>query len=145
MNSNFEFKKLNTKEAYRSIYPFIQMLSPYLDEKTFLSYADTLFNTTNYHLFAMYDNKKILGICALWFGVKFYCGKYAELDNFVISPEYRSQGVGTIFYDFLEKEVEKENCETIMLDAYLINQAGHRFYQKMGFEAKGYHFIKKLL
>jgi hypothetical protein len=35
-------------------------------------------------------------------------------------------------------------CKTAMLDAYIGNEAGHRFYEREGFSKRGFHFLKTL-
>jgi GNAT superfamily N-acetyltransferase len=30
----------------------------------------------------------------LWFGIKLWCGKYLEIDNFIVHPEHRKKGIG---------------------------------------------------
>ena len=46
--------------------------------------------------------------------------------------------------DFLEDLARAEGVKTLMLDAYLENHKAHAFYEREGFEKKGYHFLKKI-
>ena len=71
-----------------------------------------------------------------------WCGKYLELDNVIVSKEYRSKGVGKILSDFLDKKAHLNNCTILVLDAYTSNFKAHRFYYNQGFSPKGFHFVK---
>jgi GNAT superfamily N-acetyltransferase len=65
-----------------------------------------------------------------------------ELDNVIVSAEYRSKGVGKIMSEYLEKIAIELNCNIQVLDAYSTNFKAHRFYYNQGFSPKGFHFIK---
>ncbi len=98
----------------------------------------------NYTLVLAFDGDELIGICGYWIATKFYCGKYMEIDNFIIDPKHRSKRYGSEFMQYLEGIARGLGCETVMLDAYLENTRGHRFYEKNGYRAKGYHFLKKI-
>jgi ribosomal protein S18 acetylase RimI-like enzyme len=44
----------------------------------------------------------------------------------------------------LHEIARQQQCDVMMLDAYLHNTRAHAFYEKAGLKAKGYHFIKKV-
>ena len=46
--------------------------------------------------------------------------------------------------DWLEAEAKRKGCKILMLDAYVENFSGHKFYYREGFIARGFHFLKKL-
>lgn len=90
------------------------------------------------------NEDKILGVSGIWIGYKLYCGKYLEMDNVVVDHECRNLGIGAILYESALKIAQEESCRVMMLDAYLENTGAHRFYERNGFEKKGFHFIKKV-
>ena len=89
-------------------------------------------------------SKKIIGLSGFWIGTKLYCDKYLEPDNVVIDKAYRSMGIGKLLMDWLVEEGKRNNCKMIMLDAYVENFSGHRFYYREGFIARGHHFLKNI-
>lgn len=97
-----------------------------------------------YHLLAVFAEEKLVAISGYWIAHKLYCGKYLEPDNVVVDEHFRSQGVGEILQKKLEAIAVENGCEVMMLDAYLDNLAGHKFYERQGYQRKGYHFIKKI-
>lgn len=90
------------------------------------------------------DENKIIGVCGIWLGTKLWCGKYLEMDNVIISPDYRSRGLGKLITEYAENLAREKECNIIALDAYTNNFKAHKFYYNHGFEPKGFHFIKDL-
>src|SRR3989344_1581874 len=86
-----------------------------------------------YRMFGIFEKEKLVGCTGIWTGAKFYCGKYMEIDNFVIDSDCRSKGAGKILCDFVVELAKKENCDVVMLDAYTSNHASHKFYLREGF------------
>ena len=88
--------------------------------------------------------ERCIGLSGYWIGTKLYCGKYLEIDNFVILPEYRNKGIGKIMLNWLENQARTQQCTHIMLDAYVENFKAHHFYYREGFIARGFHYLKQL-
>ena len=82
-------------------------------------------------------------ISGYWIGHKLYCGKYLEVDNFVVDDAHRSSGVGEHLLNWMTEEAKREGCELMMLDAYVENFKAHRFYYRQGFHARGFHYLRK--
>lgn len=97
-----------------------------------------------YRMIGVFEGELCLGISGIWIGTKLYSGKYLEIDNFVTDSKYRSKGIGKMLTDHIEKMAREENCQCIMLDAYAVNTAAHRFYFREGYLIRGFHFIKEI-
>jgi GNAT superfamily N-acetyltransferase len=93
---------------------------------------------------AIFENDKCVGISGFWISTKLYSGKYLEMDNVVVLPEYRSKGIGKILSDWCEQKAKENNCKKLMLDAWLTNEKAHKFYEREGYIKRGYHFIKDI-
>jgi ribosomal protein S18 acetylase RimI-like enzyme len=52
----------------------------------------------------------------LWFGIAL-CGKYLEIDNFIVHPEHRKKGIGKIMTDYVDAKAKELGCTMIVLDA----------------------------
>jgi ribosomal protein S18 acetylase RimI-like enzyme len=90
------------------------------------------------------DENERIGISGFWVGHKIWSGKYLEIDNFVVHPEYRSQGVGELMTNYLTQKAKQLDCDMLGLDVYTNNFNGVRFYMNQGFDPTGFHMIKKL-
>jgi GNAT superfamily N-acetyltransferase len=98
----------------------------------------------NYIQIGVFENEVCLGITGCWSATKLWTGKYLEIDNFVVNPEYRSKGIGKILTDYIEQKALDLGCSSIVLDAFSGNFGAHRFYYNQGYGPKGFHFVKVL-
>ncbi|RTY95946.1 GNAT family N-acetyltransferase [Flavobacterium sp. GT3R68] len=98
----------------------------------------------NYKQVAVFEDGECVGITGYWFGTKLWCGKFIEIDNFVVHPDHRSKGIGKHISDYINSKAEELGCVSIVLDAYTNNFPAHRFYYNQGFGPKGFHFVKIL-
>jgi GNAT superfamily N-acetyltransferase len=98
----------------------------------------------NYTQVVVYDGEECVGLTGLWYGIKLWCGKYMEIDNFIVHPNHRSKGIGKLLTDYVTKKATGLDCTMIVLDAYTQNFTAHRFYYNQGYYPRGFHFIKTL-
>ncbi|KRB54775.1 GNAT family N-acetyltransferase [Flavobacterium sp. Root186] len=98
----------------------------------------------NYIQIGVFENEVCLGITGCWSATKLWTGKYLEIDNFVVNPEYRSKGIGKMLTDYIEQKALDLGCSSIVLDAFSGNFGAHRFYYNQGYGPKGFHFVKVL-
>ena len=93
---------------------------------------------------AVFDENECIAISGFWIGNKLWVGKYLELDNIIVREKYRSQGVGKLMFDFLEKKAKEQQCNMLSLDPYTNNFSAHKFFYNEGYAPRGFHFIKLL-
>ncbi len=138
-----EIRELKTIDEMISHLSVMQELYPTLTEIQYYEMLSEMI-PNNYGQIAVFEHEKCVGISGYWIGTKLWCGKYLELDNVIVSKEYRSKGVGKILSDFLDNKAHLNNCTIQVLDAYSTNFKAHRFYYNQGFSPKGFHFVKIL-
>ncbi len=143
MSENLYLQKLTTVAEMLPNYALVRQLSPQL---TSLQYAAMLLEMVphNYFQVAAYLGEQCVAISGYWLSTKLYCGKYLEIDNFIVDQAQRNNGIGKLLLDWMQEEALLNGCSTIMLDAYVENFKAHRFYYREGFVARGYHFLKQL-
>ncbi|WP_299129045.1 GNAT family N-acetyltransferase [uncultured Winogradskyella sp.] len=100
--------------------------------------------TQNYECAVIIYNEKPIGVCGLWFCTRHYAGRSVELDHVYIKPEYRNNGLGKSFMDWVNNYVKEKGCNSIELNTYVQNYPSHKFYYNEGFEIWGYHFYKNI-
>ena len=98
----------------------------------------------NYLCVGVKTGGKLIGICGVWPLYKHYVGKHIEVDNVTIDKEYRNQRIGESMIAFVEKWAVSEGFKAIELNAYVKNEAAHRFWGKVGFKNLGSHMRRKL-
>lgn len=140
MNINF---KLIPSEKLSAIIPLVKFLNQDLSSEQIMERFQKI-SQSNYKCLGVWDYDKLVGICGLWEGTKFWCGYFLELDNVVFLPEYRNQGIGQKMMGWIENYAVQKKYDVIVLDAYVTNTSSHRFYERFGFKPLGYHFVKKI-
>lgn len=80
------------------------------------------------------DDEKILGMINLLFTESTAFGsKVAILEDMVIQPTSRGNGIGSQLIDYAISEAKKEGCKRITLLTDVENTKAQSFYQKKGF------------
>lgn len=138
---SFSFEIIKTEAEIISYLGLLQELQPELTMSDLKSNL-TVMLPMGYQVILIKENNEVAGLTGIWLGAKLYCGKYIEIDNFVISSKFRNKGLGKKLCDYVYDYGKENNCKVVMLDAYRTNTASHRFYEREDFEKKGYHFIK---
>jgi GNAT superfamily N-acetyltransferase len=98
----------------------------------------------SYKQVAVFDGETCVGLSGFWFGTKLWTGKYIEIDNFIVHPDFRQKGVGKLISEFIDEKAKELHCTCIVLDAFTGNFPAHRFYYNQGYVPKGFHFIKTI-
>jgi len=143
MQSSFQFKILTDSHEMMDCYELIKLLNPKLSREEYALLISQMIPNHYKQLIAL-QNGLIMGVCGYWINTKIYSGKYIELDNVVVDVKNRNQNIGEQLCLKVLEIAEKEHCNVAMLDAYLENEEAHRFYERLGYIKKGFHFIKKL-
>ncbi len=136
------FRELAAEEI-PGILPLVELANPKIPAATLASRLEAM-RDSPYRCIGGFAGERLVAICGMWPGTKFYCGKYIELDNLFILEEYRRHQLGHRLFQWIEQLARQEGVEALMLDTYVTNTASHKFYYREGYEIVGYHFWKKL-
>ena len=140
---NYTIKKLTTSEEMAGTLDLIKELTPDVDAANYKKMLQEMI-PHNYFQVVVYDGEKQVAVSGYWLATKIYCGKYMEIDNFVVSHDYRSKNIGQMLVNWMLEEAQKQGCKAALLDAYVENFKAHKFYYRQGFIARGFHYIKWL-
>lgn len=132
-----------TKQELPKIRPLILELNPKLSDERFEHYFSQI-NTQAYRCAGVFDQERLIGIAGFWMFTRFWCGKQCDIDNVIITEDYRGQGFAKQLMAFIEGIAKEEGCDTMVLDSYTNAEAAHKFYFKQGYFIKGFHFIKPI-
>ncbi len=143
MEAKFEILRLQTVEEMLGSFELIKQLTPTLNINTYRQYLGDMV-PHNYFQIIIRLNQQTLGVSGCWIATKLYCGRYLEIDNFVVDKNHRSIGIGEKMMNYLDRIARENHCDVMMLDAYRENIRAHAFYERCSFRAKGFHFIKKV-
>jgi len=138
-----EFGELTIKDS-AAIVPLAHKLRPAADTSQLSGYLAEMFEYPTFHCFGLWQEGKLIALSFGWITVRFYSGKQLEVDNVVVDPDIRSQGVGKRFFSFIQQWAVEHQCETIELNTYVQNSRSHKFYFNEGYSIVGFHFQKVL-
>lgn len=136
-------RELTTFDEMFAQIEIIRHLYPNISGDKYKAYLETML-PHNYTQVVVYDGEECVGLSGLWYGIKLWCGKYMEIDNFIVHPDHRSKGIGKLLTDYVNQKATDLDCTMIVLDAYTGNFTAHRFYYNQGYNPRGFHFIKML-
>jgi GNAT superfamily N-acetyltransferase len=137
---NIEIKIIPT-ENILCILPLLRELNNYTS-KEILTQRVLEMTTQNYKCVGMYLNSNLIGISGLWFLTRHYCGKSIEPDHVIISKDFRKQGLGKKLFDWIHNYAQSIGYEATELNTYIANVKSHSFYENMGYNKLGYHYLK---
>jgi len=131
-------RQLDSLKDMLDLYPVIAHMYP---DMSFDSYSDILKERVEngYNMVAVFDGEDCVSAAGFWFGIRFYCDRFLQLDNMVTVPEFRDKGAGTMALEWIKSLAKKEGCKRILVDSYVENFDAHRFFLREGFVIRGYH------
>ena len=100
--------------------------------------------TQNYECIGVYDAGELIGVSGLWYSTRHYSGRSVELDHVFIEADYRNNGLGTQFLNWIENYVKLKGYQAIELNAYIDNKPSQQFYERDNYQRLGYHYVKQI-
>jgi ribosomal protein S18 acetylase RimI-like enzyme len=137
-----EIREVEQLEAMFESFDLAKNLYPRMSLEVYKRLLTDAFHSGFLRQIQVFEGENMIGLCGYWIGTKVWCGKYMELDHFVVHPDYRSHGIGDRMVNELAKKAEAMNCQMIALDAYTDNFKAHKFFVNHGFVPRGFHFIR---
>lgn len=134
---------LTQKEEMLQQLEIIQQLYPDYTIEKYGTLLDAILKG-NYQQIIVTENNQTIALTGVWIGTKLWCGKYVEIDNFVVHENFRGRKIGDILIEEVNKMAKKVGATQICLDAYTNNFTAGKFYINHGFNPKGFHFVKIL-
>jgi len=143
LSETLEFREL-TRADSAAIVPLANKLRPSMSPAEASAYLAEMFALPTYHCFGLWQDGRLVAMSNGWITVRFYSGKQLEVDNVIVDPDLRSQGVGKYFFAHIQEWALQHDCKTIELNTYVQNSKSHKFYFNEGYAILGFHFQKVL-
>lgn len=140
---DLEFRVLTAADL-DAIAPLANKLHPHLNLAAVRGHIEEMFQFPTYHCFGLWQQDKLVAVSNGWITVRIYSGKQLEVDNVIVDPDLRSQGVGKLFFIHIQEWALQNGCKTIELNTYVQNSKSHKFYFNEGYRILGFHFQKQL-
>jgi GNAT superfamily N-acetyltransferase len=88
--------------------------------------------------------ENLIGIASYSMRTHFFSGRVLYVENVVFVPEQRGQNHGEALMQWLEQKALALDCQKVTLDAYARNTRARSFYERIGYDPRGVHFVKDL-
>lgn len=124
------------------ILPMLLLLNEGEEESKIKSRLEKIKAFNNYFCIGIFEDKKILGCCGIWELHKIYAGAHLEVDNVCVLPDHRGKQLGEQMVDWITNYAKENAFNSIELNAYIVNEKGVAFWEKVGCVKKGYHMVK---
>lgn len=141
MNDGVSLRPFAIEDA-EQVFDMLQYISAYRPDPRKLTELAQIFvgQKESYACVAMY-NQNVVGFGCL-FEIRRVRGGYsAIIEDMVISPDFRRQGIGRMILQNLLVEAKRRGCFKVTLES---SEVGEQFYLAAGFEIGG-HIMKKKL
>ncbi|HWS25022.1 MAG TPA: GNAT family N-acetyltransferase [Xanthomonadales bacterium] len=73
-----------------------------------------------------------------------FSGPVMYVENVAVLPDWRTHGIGVRLMRWIEALARQSGCNKITLDAYAVNAGARAFYQRLGYDPRGVHFVLDL-
>lgn len=88
--------------------------------------------------------KTLVGIGSYSLRTHCFSGRVMYVENVVFHPDCRGAGLGERLMQEFERIARANKCAMVTLDAYARNLRARSFYQRLGYDPRGVHFVKEL-
>ena len=97
------------------------------------------------------DNDKVIGLIMgsitkyeKYDYLDYKCPKRGVIDELIVTKKVRSNGIGKLLIDKMEKYFLSQQCEYVLVDVFAYNNGGINFYTKNNFHNRMHTMIKKI-
>ena len=143
-SESLEIRVLKDYDSMCQSFPLIQQLNPSMTRGRYLDLIREMVKLGNYFQVGCFLSGKLVGLTGIWIGTQLWCGKFIEVDNFIVDEAHRRLGIGSKLMNWVDENAKIEGCEMIRLDTYVTLEKTHRFYFSHGFRIEGFHMTKRV-
>ncbi len=122
----------------------LEQLYPERSPELIAEEVATMLAQQGWRMVGIFDGEECAATMFVQEGYRLYCGQFIRMDSMVIDESRRSRGLGRVLMDWAKKEGKKRGAVHFMLDSYVTNPEGHRFFFREGAQISGYHFTLDL-
>lgn len=133
-----------TQSDLEKFYPLLTQLRPGLSFESFLDTYNNAQKNDQYELVGFLDGDHVAALIGYRVLYDFVRGRHLYIDDLITNENLRSAGLGATVLKFAEEKARELHCVGgLRLCAALENERGIKFYEKNGWKARAFAFVKK--
>jgi GNAT superfamily N-acetyltransferase len=140
MGTSKDIRLVEAPGDIAATWPVMRLLRPHLDAEAYLAQVLRLQAERDFKLARMAADGEVVAVAGLRFGEWLHRGCYLEIEDFVTGEDYRSQGYGGTFFDWIASLARDAGCRHLRLLSGVQREAAHRFYRRKGMSLEAYYF-----
>jgi GNAT superfamily N-acetyltransferase len=91
------------------------------------------------------DDEDVVGFALLTIKNNLWqAANLGHIDELIVDEKYRGSGLGTVLLNEIVAQARQRGCARVELDSAFHRKKAHQFYERHGFENRGYLFSKPL-
>jgi ribosomal protein S18 acetylase RimI-like enzyme len=140
--TSISLRHIDNDQDCIACYAVMRVLRPHLDgQKTFVAQFRRQ-SQQGYRLLAAWLGQQVVALAGYRLQENMMYGRFAYIDDLVVAPGTRSQGLGQQMIEAVREEAKRQRCDNLVLDTALANALAQRFYFRQGLLARGLHFVE---
>lgn len=132
-----------TDSEIAACYSAMRELRPHIAKDEFLSRVRSQ-EKTGYRLAFVEERDGVVAVAGFRVGENLAWGRFLYVDDLVALPAHRSKGFGSSLLSWLRAFAMRNGCLQMHLDSGVQRKDAHRFYEREGMTAAGYHFVENI-
>jgi GNAT superfamily N-acetyltransferase len=134
-------------EDFDGLVPLFQQLQPKkeLNIDNVKAFFQEIIKSDSHFAWVAVLDDKIVGYIDVVFRAYHFAFEFvARIETTIVDESQRRKGIATKLIQACEEKAKVEGCKVIELDSAMHRESAHEFYEKCGYEKRGYLFWKKI-
>ena len=133
----------DTDAEIAACFPVMLELRPHLIENEFVRRIREQ-EESGYRMVYVQTGDEVVAVAGFRTGNNLAWGHFLYVDDLVTMSSQRSQGHGRALLNWLKEHARRAGCQQLHLESGMQRKDAHRFYQREGMTATGFHFAEPL-
>lgn len=129
-----------TPEDISKCFNVMKQLRPHLSQEQFIESVVRMAKNHGYLLVYGEQEGEVVCVAGLRMAEWLHTGRYLEIEDFVTSDGYRSQGIGGNLFSDIVQFARENNCNQVRLVSGLKREKAHQFYIGNGMVCEAKYF-----
>lgn len=100
--------------------------------------------TLGWQCLGCFEGERLIAMAGYIERIHLYAGSVLYVENVAVLPDRRGEGLGQVLMDTLAELARARGCSSLTLDAYASNGPARAFYERLGYEPRGIHYVYDL-